>query len=202
MTSSWEGLSREQPLKDGQQLFGIVQGSVYKELRERSARELVAIGFEGYAVGGLSVGEPETNMFECLDWVCPLLPQDKPRYLMGVGEPRQIFEAVRRGVDMFDCVLPTRLARHGAAYVKGGGKIPVKAARYAQDFTPVDPGCSCYCCANFTKAYIRHLLNVDEILGVRLLTIHNLHFYLRLMDSIRAAIAADCLNDMEASFTA
>ena len=202
MTTSWEAISREQSLKDGQQLFGIVQGSVYQDLRERSARELVSIGFEGYAIGGLSVGEPEEDMFKCLNWVCPILPEDKPRYLMGVGEPRQLFEAVKRGIDMFDCVLPTRLARHGAAYVKGGGKIPVKAARYREDFTPVDPGCPCYCCANFSKAYIRHLLNVDEILGIRLLTIHNLHFYLRLMETMREAIANDCLNDLEGLFTA
>jgi queuine tRNA-ribosyltransferase len=202
VTLEWEAVSRNQPLKEGQQLFGIVQGSVYRDLRELSARELVNIGFEGYAIGGLSVGEPEEEMFKCLEWVCPLLPEDKPRYLMGVGEPRQLFEAVRRGVDMFDCVLPTRLARHGAAYVKGGGRIPVKAARYREDFSPVDPGCDCYCCANFTKAYIRHLLNVDEILGVRLLTIHNLHFYLSLMKRIREAIAADALDELEALFDA
>ncbi len=200
VTTRWEAISREQPLNEGQALFGIVQGSMYRDLRERSAAELVKIGFDGYAIGGLSVGEPEASMFDCLDWVAPLLPEDKPRYLMGVGTPRQIYEAVRRGVDMFDCVLPTRLARHGAAYVKGGFTIPVKAAKYREDFSPVDPECGCYCCANFTKAYIRHLLNVDEILGIRLLTIHNLNHYLRLIDAIRDAIAKGTLDELGAIF--
>jgi len=200
VTTRWEAISREQPLKEGQALFGIVQGSTYRDLRERSAKELVSIGFDGYAVGGLSVGEPEESMFECLDWVEPFLPEDKPRYLMGVGTPKQIYQAIRRGVDMFDCVLPTRLARHGAAFVKGGFTIPVKAAKYREDFTPVDPSCRCYCCSNFAKAYIRHLLNVDEILGIRLLTIHNLSHYLGLISSIREAIANGCLDELGAQF--
>ena len=188
ITTRWERESREQPLDDGQQLFGIVQGSVYKELRERSAKELVDIGFEGYAIGGLSVGEPEEDMYNCVEWTVPFLPEDKPHYLMGVGMPHQIRACVARGIDMFDCVIPTRLARHGTAFVGDGATIPVKAGRFSDDLSPVDPECSCYCCKNFTKAYVRHLLNVGEILGIRLLTIHNLHFYLKLMRDIRQEI--------------
>ncbi len=200
VTLRWELMSREQKLKDHQMLFGIVQGSTYRDLRERSAKELVKIGFDGYSIGGLSVGEPEENMFECLEWVTPLLPKDKPRYLMGVGTPKQIYEGVRRGIDMFDCVMPTRLARHGSAFVRGGKTIPVKAGKYREDFTPVDPTCSCYCCTHFTKAYIRHLMNVNEILGIRLITLHNIHYFMDLTQRIRDHIAAGTLNDMAAEF--
>ena len=200
VTLRWELMSREQKLKDHQQLFGIVQGSTYRDLRERSAKELVKIGFDGYSIGGLSVGESEEMMFECLEWVTPLLPKDKPRYLMGVGTPKQIYEGVRRGVDMFDCVMPTRLARHGSAFVRGGKTIPVKAGKYREDFTPVDPTCSCYCCTHFTKAYIRHLMNVNEILGIRLITLHNIHYFMDLTRRIREHIAAGTLNDMASEF--
>ena len=200
VTLRWELMSREQKLKDHQQLFGIVQGSTYRDLRERSAKELVKIGFDGYSIGGLSVGESEETMFECLEWVPPLLPKDKPRYLMGVGTPKQIYEGVRRGVDMFDCVMPTRLARHGSAFVRGGKTIPVKAGKYREDFTPVDPGCSCYCCTHFTKAYVRHLMNVNEILGIRLITLHNIHYFMDLTKRIREHIAAGTLNDMASEF--
>lgn len=200
VTLRWELMSREQKLKDHQQLFGIVQGSTYRDLRERSAKELVKIGFDGYSIGGLSVGESEEMMFECLEWVTPLLPKDKPRYLMGVGTPKQIYEGVRRGVDMFDCVMPTRLARHGSAFVRGGKTIPVKAGKYREDFTPVDPTCSCYCCTHFTKAYIRHLMNVNEILGIRLITLHNIHYFMDLTKRIREHIAAGTLNDMVSEF--
>lgn len=200
VTLRWELMSREQKLKDHQQLFGIVQGSTYRDLRERSAKELVKIGFDGYSIGGLSVGESEEMMFECLEWVTPLLPKDKPRYLMGVGTPKQIYEGVRRGVDMFDCVMPTRLARHGSAFVRGGKTIPVKAGKYREDFTPVDPTCSCYCCTHFTKAYIRHLMNVNEILGIRLITLHNIHYFMDLTKRIREHIAAGTLNDMASEF--
>lgn len=188
ITTRWETISREHPLNPGQLMFGIVQGSVYRELRERSASELAALEFEGYAIGGLSVGEPEEDMFRCLEWTVPMLPEDKPHYLMGVGTPSQIRQAVALGIDMFDCVMPTRLARHGSAFIGDGESIPIKAGRYSNDHTPVDLGCDCYCCANFTKAYVRHLLNVGEILGMRLLTIHNLHFYLKLMRDIRKEI--------------
>jgi queuine tRNA-ribosyltransferase len=200
MTTRWEGISREQKLKDGQQLFGIVQGSMYKDLREQSAKELVNIGFEGYAIGGLSVGEPEQQMFDVLDWTVPHLPEDKPHYLMGVGTPKQIVEAVARGVDMFDCVIPTRLARHGSAFISNGTTIPVKAGRYAKDFTPIDENCDCYACRNFTKAYIRHLMNVGEILGLRLVTIHNLHYFITLMKRIREAIENDTFAEFRANF--
>jgi queuine tRNA-ribosyltransferase len=190
-TTSWEAVSRDQKLNDGQQLFGIVQGSMYKDLREESAKSLVDIGFEGYAIGGLSVGEPEEMMYDVLDWTIPYLPEEKPHYLMGVGTPKQLVEAVARGVDMFDCVIPTRLARHGSAYVSNGTTIPVKAGRYSEDFTPIDKNCNCYCCKNFTKAYVRHLLNVGEILGMRLLTIHNLYYFINLMKKIREALDND-----------
>ena len=200
VTTRWERMSFEQELDPGQLRFAIVQGSVYKDLRLASARELVKIPFDGYAVGGLSVGEPEEAMFECLDWLEPELPQDKPRYLMGVGTPKQIVESVARGVDMFDCVMPTRLARHGSAFVGTGETIPVKAGRYATDFTPLEEGCDCYACRNFTKAYIRHLMNVGEILGIRLVTIHNIHYFMRLMREIRAAIDGGTFAGFRARF--
>ncbi len=184
-TTRWGKVCRDAHPSGGRLLFGIVQGSTFRDLRERSAEELVAMDFDGYAIGGVSVGEPEEEMIKAVEAVAPLLPEDKPRYLMGVGTPRQIRAAVELGVDMFDCVLPTRLARHGSAFVGEGDVIPVKAGRYKDDFTPVDPECECYCCANFTRAYIRHLLNVGEILGLRLLSLHNLHFYLKMMRSIR-----------------
>lgn len=199
-TTRWERISREQKLDDGQALFGIVQGSVHRELRQRSAAELVAMNFDGYAIGGLSVGEPEDEMMKCLDWTTPLLPGDKPRYLMGVGTPGQIVEAVARGVDMFDCVLPTRLARHGTAFIGDGEALPVKAGRFKEDFRPVDPGCDCLCCRGFTRAYIRHLLNVGEILGLRLLTIHNLHYYLKLTRDIRGAVENGTFPKLRARF--
>ncbi len=189
LTIRWGKKCRDFKLGEGQRLFGIAQGSVFRELREKSAKALVETGFDGYAVGGLSVGEPEDEMLKCLDWTLPLLPEEKPRYLMGVGMPRQIIAAVARGVDMFDCVIPTRLARHGSAVLKGGDVIPVKAGRFSGDLGPVDPECKCPCCGRFSRAYIRHLLNVGEILGLRLLTLHNLWAYSELMREIREAIS-------------
>lgn len=200
VTTRWERMSREQPLNDGQIRFGIVQGSVYPELRKRAAESLVEIGFDGYAIGGVSVGESEPEMMLSVDAAAPHLPDNAPRYLMGVGTPRQIVESVARGVDMFDCVMPTRLGRHGSAFVGGGGTIPVKAGRYADDFTPIDPECSCYACRNFTKAYIRHLFNVGEILGVRLVTLHNLHYFLNLMRRIRASIENGTFEELRKEF--
>jgi len=200
VTTRWERMSREQPLNDGQLRFGIVQGSVYPELRKRSAESLIDIGFDGYAIGGVSVGESEPEMLLAVDSAAPLLPENAPRYLMGVGTPRQIVESVARGVDMFDCVMPTRLGRHGSAFVAGGGTIPVKAARYAEDFTPIDPECACYACRNFTKAYIRHLFNVGEILGVRLVTTHNLHYFLTLMKRIRTSIEDGTFEELRREF--
>ncbi len=191
ITTRWETLCREQPLAEGQKMFGIVQGSMYRDLREKSASDLLSLDFDGYAVGGLSVGEPEDEMMNCLGWVCPILPESKPRYLMGVGMPAQIVKAVALGADMFDCVLPTRLARHASAFIRNGKTISLKNAEFSEDLSPIDSQCSCYCCSNFSRAYIRHLFNVGEILGLRLLSIHNLHFYLKLMRNIRKAILND-----------
>lgn len=182
-----------------QALFGIVQGGMYKELREQSAREITAIDLPGYAIGGLSVGEPKEMMYEVLDYTVPLLPEDKPRYLMGVGSPDDLLEGVLRGIDMFDCVLPTRIARNGTA-MTSQGKVVVRNASYAEDFSSLDPECVCYTCRNYTKAYLRHLIKCNEILGARLLTIHNLHFLLKLMENVREAIREDRLLDYKKDF--
>ena len=182
-----------------QALFGIVQGGMYKELREQSAREITAIDLPGYAIGGLSVGEPKEMMYEVLDYTVPLLPEDKPRYLMGVGSPDDLLEGVLRGIDMFDCVLPTRIARNGTA-MTSQGKVVVRNASYAEDFSSLDPECDCYTCRNYTKAYLRHLIKCNEILGARLLTIHNLHFLLKLMENVREAIREDRLLDYKKDF--
>lgn len=182
-----------------QALFGIVQGGMYKDLREQSAREITAIDLPGYAIGGLSVGEPKEMMYEVLDYMVPLLPEDKPRYLMGVGSPDDLLEGVLRGIDMFDCVLPTRIARNGTA-MTSQGKVVVRNASYAEDFTSLDPECDCYTCRNYTKAYLRHLIKCNEILGARLLTIHNLHFLLKLMENVREAIREDRLLDYKKDF--
>ena len=183
-------------------MFGIVQGSVYDDLRVKSAEDLVKLDFDGYAIGGLSVGEPEEDMFNCLNWVVPILPENKPRYVMGVGTPKQMIEGVARGIDMYDCVLPTRLARHGTAYLRDGSTIPVKAGRYKDDFGPVDPECNCYCCRNFTRAYLRHLFNVEEILALRLITQHNLYFFLNLMQEVRDSIENGTFSTLRAKYAA
>jgi len=185
-TLLWAACCREIGSKHA--LFGIVQGSNYQDLRERCARELVRIGFDGYAIGGVSVGEPEELMLQQVDWVTPHLPADKPRYAMGLGTPAQILEMVARGVDMFDCVMPTRVGRNGTAITRRGS-VNVKAAAFKDDLGPVEEGCTCYTCRRFTKAYVRHLFNAEEILGLRLLTIHNLHSYLSLMRETRQRIA-------------
>ena len=199
LTLRWAERCRQQPRAPGQLVFGIVQGGMYEDLRATSAQELVALDFDGYALGGLSVGEPEEEMFRVLEAAVPHLPADKPRYMMGVGTPPQLVESVARGVDMFDCVLPTRVGRNGSAYTSFG-VLPVKAGRYKDDFTPMDPECGCYACKNFTRAYIRHLLNVGEILGARLVTTHNLHFYLTLMQQIRDALDAGTFAEFRAAF--
>ena len=170
-----------------QALFGIIQGGMYKDLREQSAKEILELDLPGYAVGGLSVGEPKELMYEVLDYTVPLMPEDKPRYLMGVGSPDDLLEGVIRGIDMFDCVLPTRIARNGTA-MTSVGKVVVRNAKYARDFGPLDPNCDCYCCKNYTRAYIRHLLKAKEMLGMRLCVLHNLYFYNHLMEDIRGAI--------------
>ncbi|MBV8899453.1 MAG: tRNA guanosine(34) transglycosylase Tgt [Verrucomicrobia bacterium] len=168
-------------------VFGIVQGSVYPELRERSARELVGQAFDGYAVGGVSVGEPEPAMMRAIEQSVPFLPEDQPRYAMGLGTPPQIVEMVARGIDMFDCVLPTRLARNGTAFT-AQGTLNLKNRPFRTDERPIEVGCACATCRNFNRGYIRHLIKAEEILGLRLITIHNLHFYLNLMAQIRAAL--------------
>lgn len=182
-----------------QALFGIIQGGMYKDLREQSAKEITAIDLPGYAIGGLSVGEPKPMMYDILEHTTPFMPVDKPRYLMGVGSPDDLIEGVIRGVDMFDCVLPTRIARNGTA-MTSQGKVVVRNATYAEDFTPLDPECDCYTCRNYTKAYIRHLIKTNEILGARLITTHNLHFLLKLMENIRQAIREDRLLDFREEF--
>ena len=184
---------------ENQALFGIIQGGMYKDLREQSAKEILELDLPGYAVGGLSVGEPKELMYEVLDYTVPLMPEDKPRYLMGVGSPDDLLEGVIRGIDMFDCVLPTRIARNGTA-MTSQGKVVVRNAKYARDFTPLDPECDCYCCKNYTKAYIRHLVKANEILAARLITTHNLRFLLKLMEDVRQAIMEDRLLDFKDEF--
>jgi queuine tRNA-ribosyltransferase len=198
-TTRWAERCLKAHHKEDQALFAIVQGSSFRELREKSARDLVSLDFPGYAVGGLSVGEPKPLMYEVLDYTVPLLPLHKPRYLMGVGSPDCVIEGVLRGIDMFDCVLPTRIARNGTVFTKLG-KLVIRNAKYKNDFTPLDHHCDCYTCRTFTRAYIRHLFNVNEILGLRLTTIHNLHFLLELMRNIRKAIAADSLYEFREEF--
>ena len=170
-------------------LFGIVQGGMHAELRAKSAADLMQIGFDGYAVGGLSVGEEARLMYEVMDVTLPLLPVDRPRYVMGVGTPENLIEGVSRGVDMFDCVMPTRNARNGVLFTSFG-RISIKQARYAEDPLPVDPECSCYVCRNYSRAYLRHLYQSNEILASMLNTWHNLHYYLKLMEDARQAIEA------------
>ncbi|HEY9062620.1 MAG TPA: tRNA guanosine(34) transglycosylase Tgt [Pseudobacteroides sp.] len=184
---------------DKQALFGIVQGGIYKELREQSARELLELDFPGYAIGGLSVGEPAQDMYDMLDCTVPLLPEDKPRYLMGVGSPDYLIEGSLRGIDMFDCVLPTRIGRNGTV-LTSGGKMIIRDAKYSRDFSPMDPECDCYACRNFSRAYIRHLLKAGEVLGIRLTTWHNLRFLLKLMENVRKAIMDDRLRDFRNEF--
>ena len=182
-----------------QALFGIVQGGIFKELREKSANELIDIGFPGYAIGGLSVGEPKEKMYEMLDYTVPILPEDKPRYLMGVGTPDYLIDGAIRGIDMFDCVFPTRLGRNGTV-LTSKGRIIIRDALYARDFSSLDPECDCYACKNFSRAYIRHLLKCNEVLGIRLTTLHNVKFILDLMKKIRQAIMEDRLYDFKKNF--
>lgn len=184
---------------DKQALFGIVQGGMYKDLRKISALATVEMDLPGYAIGGLSVGEPKDVMVEYLNYTIDFLPEDKPRYLMGVGTPDYLFEAVEAGIDMADCVLPTRIARNGTAFTSKG-KLVIRNAKYAKDFSPIDEKCDCYACKNHTRAYIRHLINVDEILGARLLTIHNLRFLLKTMENIREAIREDRFMEYKREF--
>ncbi|HJU07140.1 MAG TPA: tRNA guanosine(34) transglycosylase Tgt [Rhodanobacteraceae bacterium] len=202
LSMHWAARSRRafDDLKNRNALFGIVQGGVHADLRAQSARALVDIGFEGYAIGGLAVGESESERNATLDATIPLLPQDKPRYLMGVGRPQDIVEAVRRGIDLFDCVMPTRNARNGFLFTREG-TLRIRNAQYAEDTRVIEGGCECYACANgFSRAYLRHLDRCNEILGCQLATVHNLHFYLRLMRELREAIEARKLEEYVAEF--
>jgi tRNA-guanine transglycosylase len=189
MSLRWAQRSRDRFDQLGNQnaLFGIVQGGVFEELRQVSLEGLVKIGFDGYAIGGLAVGEPKQDMHRILEYVCPQLPMDKPRYLMGVGKPEDLVEGVRRGIDMFDCVMPTRNARNGHLFVSDG-IVKIRNAKYRDDTTALDPECDCYTCKHYTKSYLYHLDKCGEILGARLNTIHNLRYYQRLMEQIRTAI--------------
>ena len=173
-----------------QSLFGIVQGAEYEDLRKHCVEELVKMDFDGYSIGGTAVGEPKDIQYLQVEYSCKYLPIDKVRYLMGVGDPIDIIENVIRGVDIFDCVAPTRLARHGHAYTRKG-KINIKNQKYKEDFTPIEEGCDCYCCRNYTKSYIKHLINSEETFGQRLLSIHNIRFLIRLTEELREAIKND-----------
>lgn len=186
-TLTWAALCADQPRAEGQLVFGIVQGGEYSDLRAKCARELVAMGFDGYAIGGVSVGEPSDILIKGVEDGIVELPVDKPRYLMGVGIMWQMLESVARGVDMFDCVIPTRFARNGNAFTRYG-HYPIKSAEYKCDTGPIEAGCKCYACSDFSRGYIRHLLNVNEILGIRLLAIHNIHRYMMFMQEVRDAI--------------
>lgn len=186
-TLRWAKRGKDVHKNERQSLFGIVQGGEYKDLREYSAKETVKMNFDGYSIGGTSVGEDKDTMYKMIDYAITYLPTDKPRYLMGVGDPIDILEGVKRGVDMFDCVLPTRIARHGNAFTLDG-KINIKNAKYKEDFTPIEEECDCYTCKNYTKAYVRHLIVCNEMLGGRLLSIHNIRFLIREVENIRKTI--------------
>lgn len=186
-TLRWAERGKKVHSNPRQSLFGIVQGGEFEDLRKRSAEETVKIGFDGYSIGGTSVGEGKETMYKMIDYSTKYLPEDKVRYLMGVGDPIDILEGVSRGVDLFDCVLSTRIARHGNAFTRKG-KMNIKNLKYKEDFTPIEEECDCYACKNFTKAYIRHLITSDELLGGRLLSIHNTRFLIKLTEEIREAI--------------
>lgn len=188
-TIRWARECRAQPRAEGQLVFGIVQGGSNAALREECAKAIVATDFDGYAIGGVSVGEPEPEMMKAVELTEPFLPPQKARYAMGLGTPAQMVELIARGVDMFDCVLPTRVARNGTAFTRKG-QYGLKGGAYKADFRPIEEGCECYACRNFTRAYLRHLLNVNEILGLRMVSVHNSHMYLKLMADVRAALAA------------
>jgi queuine tRNA-ribosyltransferase len=194
LTTVWAARQREAPRAPGQLVFGITQGATDRELRSRSVAEITALEFDGYALGGLSVGEPRPEMIEAVGWATPLLPADRPRYFMGIGDPEGILEVVARGIDMFDCVLPTRLGRTGTALTPYG-RLNLRNARFARDPAPLDERCGCQACTRFSRAYIRHLVNQEELLGLRLLSLHNLRYLLDLTAGARAAIEAGRLAD-------
>jgi len=182
-----------------QNLFGIVQGATYEDLRKDCARQLVDMDFDGYSIGGVSVGEPRELIYNIVDFVVDMLPKEKPRYLMGIGLPEDILKGVESGVDMYDCVIPTRYGRYGTAFTSEG-KIAIRNSPYIEDFKPLDPECDCYCCKNFSRAYLRHLFNVGEILGLHMLSMHNIYFFLEMMRKAREAIALDKFVEFKREF--
>jgi queuine tRNA-ribosyltransferase len=198
-TLRWARRGKEVFNNERQSLFGIVQGGEYTDLREYSAKETVKIGFDGYSIGGTSVGEGKDVMYKMIEDGIRYLPEDKPRYLMGVGEPFDILEGVERGIDMFDCVLPTRIARHGNAFTRDG-KMNIKNAKYKDDFAPIESDCDCYACKNYTRAYIRHLITSNETFGARLLSIHNIRFLIKLTEEIRETIKNDNFLEYKENF--
>jgi len=200
-TIRWARECREQPRAAGQQVFGIVQGGTDPTLREECARTLVSLGFDGHAIGGVSVGEPEAEIFRAVELTEPFLPADRPRYAMGLGTPAQMVELVARGVDMFDCVLPTRVARNGTAFTRRG-TFAIKGGAVKADLGPIEDGCDCFACRHFSRAYLRHLLNVNEILGLRMVSVHNSHMYLKLMADTRAHLADGTFAEFRREFVA
>ena len=199
-TTRWAERCKKAHTRQGEQgLFGIIQGGFYKDLRKKSAEDLIKLDFPGYAIGGISVGEPKEEFLDILRYTAPLMPENKPRYLMGVGSPDYLIEAALAGIDMCDCVLPTRIARNGTAMTWQGKKV-IRNASYARDFTTLDEECDCYACKNYTKAYIHHLIKNKEILGVRLLSIHNLRFLTKLMERVRIEIENDNLLEFKKEF--
>ncbi len=205
LTHRWETRSKKyfdklQPKYGHQQfLFGIIQGSVFPDLRKKSVEELTKLDFDGYAIGGLAVGEPKSKKNEIIDIVSPLLPEDKPHYLMGVGKPEDIIRGIEQGIDMFDCVLPTRNARNGTLYT-WGGKIVIKNAKYRMDYAPLDENCDCYTCQNFSKSYLRHLFKIGDITGLHLNSLHNIHFFLELTKKAREALMEDRFTEFKNNF--
>ncbi|WP_430785045.1 tRNA guanosine(34) transglycosylase Tgt [Virgibacillus flavescens] len=199
-TSRWaERCLEAHENSSNQGLFGIIQGGEYEDLRKQSAQDLASLDFPGYAIGGLSVGEPKDIMNRMLEFTTPLMPSNKPRYLMGVGSPDSLIDGAIRGIDMFDCVLPTRIARNGTC-MTSNGRLVVRNAKFARDFNPIDENCDCHVCKNYTRAYIRHLIKSNETFGFRLTTYHNLHFLLKLMEQVRTAISEDRLGDFKEAF--
>lgn len=198
-TLRWAKRGKDAFNNPNQSLFGIVQGGEFEDLRKESAKETVKMDFDGYSIGGTSVGEPKDIMYNMISYATLYLPIDKPRYLMGVGEPIDILEGVSRGIDMFDCVLPTRIARHGNCFTHEG-RINIKNAKYKEDFTPIEDTCDCYTCKNFTKAYVRHLITADEVNGGRLLSIHNIRFLIKLTEDIRKSIKEDRFEEFKEEF--
>ena len=200
-TLRWAKRGKEALKREDQALFGIVQGGEFPDLRKYCAEELVKMDFDGYSIGGTSIGEPKDVMFKMVSYAIDYLPEDKPRYLMGVGSVDEILDGIEKGVDMFDCVLPTRIARHGAL-MTSRGRVNIRDKKYERDFTPLDEECDCYCCKNYTKAYLRHLYKCDETFGKRLLSIHNVRFLIHMMEEARKAIKEDRFSEFKKDFLA